>query len=1281
MQIAFAKYIMKVSNEIELKLESIQINEEDIKITPKEWTNGNVTITINTNKSGEVYYKVNESGEWKKYEKNFEVEENCKIYAKIKYTDGESPETVKEVTNIDKIKPTVEIQDKSEYTTSNIVTKLDGTENTNNGHSTSTTTWNDISGNKKNGTITDGTWGENYLQFNGTTTWVNLGVMNSNYQTLEATFSPDSTNTGYIVGNWEVGGGGIMIQNGNLGGEFYIGNQYYTVFAKEKVVAGNIYNAIVTFDGNTLIFYVNGIEQARKTVSGTIGAPVNSTVMSVGSNPSSNTIGGNIFKGKIYNVAVYNQALTSDEAKLNAQGSLLQATEKYTILVGKTTTNISKKLIANDEGGSGLKTLSYAYSQSNTTEPTTYEEFKNEATVTKSATGGNWYIWTKVLDNAGNRAEETKISPGYNVGYQISYDTNGGTGAPVDQRKVHGTELKISETIPTRTGYWFKGWATASTATTAEFQVGENYTVDKATILYAVWGEYSTITYSTNMQMTEIAQSNGWTVKKTVKDNEEMWNATLTKTSGTSSGWAYIDFPTYEYEENVTYRIRLKVRVNSVKNIDYINVRNSAISNDYWTDGHKVQNIGLTTGQWNEYVLDRQFKSSYSNSAGTKITTSPRIEIWTSDLKLTNAITSRSIDMDIKDVYVEKITTQSKNYNEELGTLTKPTRTGYTFDGWYTERVGGTKITSATKVPEGDVTYYAHWNAIEYLSNKVQIGDYVNYDASSGNGANKKYTTSEDLTGSSTTSTFNSSDNIKWRVLSVNKTDGTVTLMGAEPTEQSITFENKKGYINADKVLNKVGDVYGHGKGAASGRSITKEDIEQYSSWDKKSYINGSSYVYGSTQTYTSGTFIKDGNEITATSSNPVTETQTAYLYREPKNYYSNETAYNMLYKKVEDVTVNKEPYWIASYSVSIGKSYCHYHIGRIEGGMFNLDNGRPIYESTGKYFSVSCRAMPVVTLRANLQTTGKDNSGAWNLKYDLIDDIDVGSTINYSPSGTYSLDKSYATSNEIGTQTLNSASGQSFNVSKWKVLSIDKSTGKIEMVPATTPSGTVKLQGAQGYNNAVKLLNDACSNLYGNSGKGITARSITEEDFVKVGGTKWKNKRASYVNYAKYGDQYGTPYTTNNSYPTMYKNEANHVIGGTKTESGLKQSEQSSLIAKTDEKATNGYLKAITSIQPYQTFYSTTDYATTAGLLEEYSNILLPNGNSTTYWVASRCVYLDSSYSYFNVRNVYSGYFNASIMFSSGTGVLSYSRTVFPVVSLSSQLLEKTTDGTYNVK
>ena len=42
--------------------------------------------------------------------------------------------------------------------------------------------------------------------------------------------------------------------------------------------------------------------------------------------------------------------------------------------------------------------------------------------------------------------------------------------------------------------------------------------------------------------------------------------------------------------------------------------------------------------------------------------------------------------------------------------LMMPTMDGYTFNGWYTEPVGGSRITTAT-VFTGDTTIYAQWTA------------------------------------------------------------------------------------------------------------------------------------------------------------------------------------------------------------------------------------------------------------------------------------------------------------------------------------------------------------------------------------------------------------------------------------------------------------------------------------------------------------------------------------------------------------------------------------------
>ena len=59
-------------------------------------------------------------------------------------------------------------------------------------------------------------------------------------------------------------------------------------------------------------------------------------------------------------------------------------------------------------------------------------------------------------------------------------------------------------------------------------------------------------------------------------------------------------------------------------------------------------------------------------------------------------------------------TNTSKAYNTALGTLSTPTRAGYTFNGWFTAPVGGTQISSTTTTPSANTTYYAHWTVNKY---------------------------------------------------------------------------------------------------------------------------------------------------------------------------------------------------------------------------------------------------------------------------------------------------------------------------------------------------------------------------------------------------------------------------------------------------------------------------------------------------------------------------------------------------------------------------------------
>ena len=71
--------------------------------------------------------------------------------------------------------------------------------------------------------------------------------------------------------------------------------------------------------------------------------------------------------------------------------------------------------------------------------------------------------------------------------YKVTYNANGGSGAPSHQTKTYGVSLTLSSTIPTRSNHTFKGWGTSSSATTVSYAAGSSYTKNASITLYAIW--------------------------------------------------------------------------------------------------------------------------------------------------------------------------------------------------------------------------------------------------------------------------------------------------------------------------------------------------------------------------------------------------------------------------------------------------------------------------------------------------------------------------------------------------------------------------------------------------------------------------------------------------------------------------------------------------------------------------------------------------------------------------------------------------------------------------
>ena len=83
--------------------------------------------------------------------------------------------------------------------------------------------------------------------------------------------------------------------------------------------------------------------------------------------------------------------------------------------------------------------------------------------------------------------------------YSITYNANGGNGAPAADYKCYGIDKTLSSTVPTRTGYTFNGWNTEQNGSGTSYAKGATYSANASATLYAKWNlvNYS-ISYTLN---------------------------------------------------------------------------------------------------------------------------------------------------------------------------------------------------------------------------------------------------------------------------------------------------------------------------------------------------------------------------------------------------------------------------------------------------------------------------------------------------------------------------------------------------------------------------------------------------------------------------------------------------------------------------------------------------------------------------------------------------------------------------------------------------------------
>ena len=213
------------------------------------------------------------------------------------------------------------------YVEEDLLLHLDSKNNTGTGYDPLAAVWVDLTGNGHDATLFGGaatTWSaDKGLQTSGNkASYAKIESTNlkPQYVTMEWV-GIDNTEVNTEVeyfSNFEYGGHGIFKQatNNIVGGGFHYGGKYNHTGGPVREIGRKLYIAI-TYDGNFIKSYIDGVLVGNQSLSGTIN--FNATApYAIGADPTAAGItSGNALKGSTFAVRMYDRALTKEEIAQN----------------------------------------------------------------------------------------------------------------------------------------------------------------------------------------------------------------------------------------------------------------------------------------------------------------------------------------------------------------------------------------------------------------------------------------------------------------------------------------------------------------------------------------------------------------------------------------------------------------------------------------------------------------------------------------------------------------------------------------------------------------------------------------------------------------------------------------------------------------------------------------------------------------------------------------------------------------------------------------------------
>ncbi len=377
--------------------------------------------------------------------------------------------------------------------------------------------------------------------------------------------------------------------------------------------------------------------------------------------------------------------------------------------------------------------------------------------------------------------------------YWISFNANGGSGAPVSQLKYYGVTLYLSSTKPTRTGYTFSCWNSNSSGTGSNYYSGGSYTGNAVATLYAKWTLNSyTVTYNAN-------SGSGAPSSQTKYYGTTL---TLSSTKPTRTGYTFLGWSTSSSATSATYASSGSYTSNSAVTlyavwslITYAIAYSANGGSGAPSSQTKTYGTTLYLSTTKPTRTGYNFLGWSTSSSATSATYSSGSSYTTNSAATLYAVWSL-ITYDVNYNVNEgsgTVTSQTKSYGINLTlSSTIPTRTGYDFVSWNTNASGyGTNYNSGdTYSTNSAVTLYAQWKLQTYT---------IIFDATEGTNP----------------------------PAAITKTYGThVFIPGETPTRADYTFLGWNTLTDGAGATYNSGDIY-----------ATEGDATLYAIWGAKTYL------------------------------------------------------------------------------------------------------------------------------------------------------------------------------------------------------------------------------------------------------------------------------------------------------------------------------------------------------------------------------------------------------------------------------------------------------------